>query len=81
MRTRILKLNDPGIFNKYVNKLNTYYTNHKLFRKVLDINHIPFQYPIQQDKEKRCEKIDKIRVEGIWLTEKGCRKFYTCKIK
>ena len=80
MRARRLKLRDPRIVKKYLNSLNKYYLKHRLFRKVLEMNNVPIQYPLQDDITRKYEDIDRIRVDGMRHAEKGCRKFHTGKI-
>ena len=58
---------------RYLKILNKYYAKHKLFKKVLEMNTIPIQYPLQKEIAEKYEKIDRIRVDGMRHAEKGCR--------
>ena len=80
LRARRMKINDPRIFNKYINLLHKLYLHHNLFKTNFHLNSIPISYPIHPQVAELSGNIDNIRVQGILYAEKKCRKLYGGKI-
>ena len=80
LRARRLKMKDPRVVKKYLEVLNKFYIKHKLFKKVNHLNALPITYPLLQQTALLYEEVDRIRVQGMKLAEKKCRKLHGGKI-
>lgn len=72
-KARRLKCQDPRIVKKYLKTLDGFYKKHKVYQRANKLFR-EFQNPLTPQQQEEYEALDQLRVRGMHLAEKKCRK-------
>ena len=72
-RARRLKCSDPWVVKNYTKRLDQFYTDNNLYDRIQQLS-ANFSTPLTPEQQMEYEKIEELRVEGMFLAERRCRK-------
>ena len=72
-KARRLKCQDRRIVKRYIKILDKFYTDHNVYAKANKLFQ-EFTYPLSERHKQQYEELDNLRVRGMKLAEKKCRK-------